>query len=137
LTEKLLVVAKNSSHPHFNDYLFETLGISIRIGCVADSNVVTSFEEVLFPIFQGILQQDIQEFVPYVFQILSLLLGQHKSGSIPEPYMVLFPCFLAPVLWERPGNVHPLVQLLQTFIQTGAAQISASEKIDCLVCFRS
>lgn len=69
------------------------------------------------------------EFVPYVFQILSLLLGQHKSGGIPEPYMVLFPCLLAPVLWERPGNIHPLVQLLQTFVQTGAAQISASQKV--------
>ncbi|PNF40478.1 Exportin-2 [Cryptotermes secundus] len=133
LTEKLSVVARNPSRPHFNHYLFEALSISIRIVCVADSNAVTSFEEVLFPIFQEILQQDIQEFVPYVFQILSLLLGQHKSGAIPEPYMVLFPCLLAPVLWERPGNIHPLVQLLQTFVQTGAAQISASQKVSGLL----
>lgn len=69
------------------------------------------------------------EFVPYIFQILSLLLGQHKSGTIPDPYMVLFPCLLAPVLWERPGNIHPLVQLLQAFVRTGAAQISASQKV--------
>jgi hypothetical protein len=76
-----------------------------------------------------IFSSDFSEFVPYVFQILSLLLEQHKRGTIPEPYMVLFPCLLAPVLWERPGNIHPLVQLLQAFVQTGAAQISASQKL--------
>lgn len=30
LTEKLAVVAKNPSKPHFNHYLFESLSISIR-----------------------------------------------------------------------------------------------------------
>lgn len=133
LTAKLSVVARNPSRPHFNHCLFETLSISIRIVCSADSNAVTSFEEAFFPIFQGILQQDIQEFVPYIFQILSLLLGQHKSGTIPDPYMVLFPCLLAPVLWERPGNIHPLVQLLQAFVRTGATQISASQKVSGLL----
>ncbi|KDR18464.1 exportin-2 [Zootermopsis nevadensis] len=133
LTEKLSFVARNPSRPHFNHYLFETLSISIRIVCATDSNAVASFEEALFPIFQGILQQDVQEFVPYVFQILSLLLEQHGSGTIPEPYMILFPCLLAPVLWERPGNIHPLVQLLQAFVQTGAAQISASQKLSGLL----
>ncbi|XP_069676561.1 exportin-2 [Periplaneta americana] len=133
LTEKLAIVSRNPSRPHFNHYLFETLSISIKIVCTADANAVSSFEEALFPIFQGILQQDVQEFVPYVFQILSLLLEQHNSGTIPEPYMVLFPCLLAPVLWERPGNIHPLVRLLQAFIHTGAAQISASEKVSGLL----
>ncbi|PSN32353.1 Exportin-2 [Blattella germanica] len=132
LTAKLALAARNPSRPHFNHYLFETISISIRIVCTSNSGAVGSFEEALFPIFQGILQQDIQEFVPYVFQILSLLLEQHNSGTIPEPYMVLFPCLLAPVLWERPGNIHPLVRLLQTFIQTGAAQISASQKVSLI-----
>jgi exportin-2 (importin alpha re-exporter) len=67
LTEKLSIVGKNPSRPHFNHYLFETLSISIRIGCVADSNAVTSFEEVLFPIFHGILQQNIQDIDLYSF----------------------------------------------------------------------
>jgi exportin-2 (importin alpha re-exporter) len=30
LTEKLSVVARNPSRPHFNHYLFETLSISIK-----------------------------------------------------------------------------------------------------------
>ena len=71
----------------------------------------------------------ISEFIPYVFQLLSLLLELHESGTIPEPYMVLFPCLLVPVLWDRPGNIHPLVRLLRAFIHKGAAQIAESQKI--------
>lgn len=67
------------------------------------------------------------EFIPYVFQILSLLL-ELQSSQVPEPYMALFPHLLLPVLWERPGNIPPLVRLLQAFIERGASQIE-SEKI--------
>lgn len=69
------------------------------------------------------------EFIPYVFQLLSLLLELHETGTIPEPYMKLFPCLLVPVLWDRPGNIHPLVRLLRAFIHKGAAQIAESQKI--------
>ncbi|KAJ1519390.1 hypothetical protein ONE63_004682 [Megalurothrips usitatus] len=133
LTEKLALVARNPSKPHFNHYLFETIGLSIRIVCKGNPAAVSSFEEALFPIFQGILSQDVQEFIPYVFQLLSLLLELHESGTIPEPYMVLFPCLLVPVLWDRPGNIHPLVRLLRAFIHKGAAQIAESQKISGLL----
>ncbi|KAK2157652.1 hypothetical protein LSH36_187g00016 [Paralvinella palmiformis] len=122
LTEKLVQVSKNPSKPHFNHYLFESVCIAIRNTCKVNPAAVTSFEEGLFPPFQDILQQDVQEFIPYVFQILSLLLEMH-ADSIPEPYMALFPHLLLPVLWERPGNIPPLVRLLQAFIERGAKQI--------------
>ncbi|XP_054273914.1 exportin-2 [Macrosteles quadrilineatus] len=116
LTDKLTLVARNPSKPHFNHFLFETLVLSIRIVCKTNPAAVSSFEEALFPLFQNILQQDVQEFVPYVFQILSLLLELHGQGQIPEPYLALYPCLLAPMLWERMGNVHPLVRLLRAYI---------------------
>jgi len=81
----------------------------------------------LFPIIQGVLQQDVIEFIPYMFQILSLLLDFHVS-SIPDPYMTLFPCLLVPVLWDRPANIHPLVQLLQAYISKGPQQVAARSK---------
>lgn len=56
------------------------------------------------------------------------MLEQH-TNTVPEPYMILFPCLLAPVLWERPGNVHPLVGLLRAFIAQGASQIVATQKV--------
>ncbi|XP_068140757.1 exportin-2 [Drosophila tropicalis] len=132
LTEILTQVAKNPSRPNFNHYLFETLAISIKIVCQTDASAVSSFEEALFPVFQGILQQDIVEFVPYVFQLLSVLLEvRETSGSpIPEPYWALFPCLLSPALWDRSGNVTPLIRLLSAFIKRGSAQIQATGKLN-------
>ena len=124
LTQKLQQAAKNPTKPHFNHYLFEALCLSIRIVCSSQPGSVGSFETVLFPVIQDILTEDVQEFVPYVFQILSLLLEYHNPGSIPQAYMELFQFLLIPVLWERQGNIKPLVRLIQAYIRIGSAQVS-------------
>lgn len=132
LTEIVQQVAKNPSRPNFNHYLFETLALAIKIVCTAEPNAVSSFEEALFPIFQGILQQDVAEFMPYVFQLLSLLMEiREGTTAIPEPYWALFPCLLSPALWDRSGNVTPLIQLISSFIRQGSAQIVAQNKLVC------
>lgn len=133
LTDKLSIVSRNPSRPNFNHYLFETLSLSIKIVCKTNPQAVSSFEQVLFPIFQGILQSDVQEFIPYVFQILAMLLELHTSTNVPEPYMALFPCLLAPVLFERQGNIHPLNRLLQAFILRGSHQIIQLDKTSGLL----
>uniref|UniRef100_A0A8D3DNW8 Exportin-2 n=1 Tax=Scophthalmus maximus TaxID=52904 RepID=A0A8D3DNW8_SCOMX len=134
LTHKLLAVSKNPSKPHFNHYLFESLCLSVRITCKANPITVSSFEEALFPVFTEILQNDVQEFLPYVFQVMSLLLEIHDN-SIPSSYMALFPHLLQPVLWERTGNIPPLVRLLQAYLEKGGATIanSAADKIPGLL----
>ncbi|CAB1353828.1 unnamed protein product [Coregonus sp. 'balchen'] len=121
LTHKLLLVSKS-------------LCLSIRITCKANPTTVGSFEEALFPVFTEILQNDVQEFVPYVFQVMSLLLEIHTC-SIPNSYMTLFPHLLQPVLWERTGNIPPLVRLLQAYLEKGGATIasSAADKIPGLL----
>ncbi|XP_011881255.1 PREDICTED: exportin-2 [Vollenhovia emeryi] len=133
LTEKLAMVSRNPSRPNFNHYLFETLSLSIKIVCKTNPEATTSFEQALFPIFQGILQQDIPEFIPYVFQILALLLELRPSQDVPEPYMALFPCLLSPVLFEHQANIHPLIRLLQAFISRGPHQIAAQDKTSALL----
>ena len=72
----------------------------------------------------------VTEFLPYVFQVMSLLLEIH-SNSIPASYMALFPHLLQPVLWERTGNIPPLVRLLQAYLEKGGPTIasSAADKI--------
>uniref|UniRef100_A0A6I8SJM6 Exportin-2 n=1 Tax=Xenopus tropicalis TaxID=8364 RepID=A0A6I8SJM6_XENTR len=134
LTQKLLAVSKNPSKPHFNHYLFEAICLSIRITCRANPAAVGSFEDALFLVFTEILQSDVQEFIPYVFQVMSLLLEIH-ANDIPTSYMALFPHLLQPVLWERTGNIPPLVRLLQAYLERGANTIaaSASDKIPGLL----
>nr|XP_010309948.1 PREDICTED: exportin-2 isoform X2 [Balearica regulorum gibbericeps] len=134
LTQKLLAVSKNPSKPHFNHYMFESICLSIRITCKANPDAVGSFEEALFMVFTEILQNDVQEFIPYVFQVMSLLLEMHKN-EIPSSYMALFPHLLQPVLWERTGNIPPLVRLLQAYLERGANTIAsaAADKIPGLL----
>uniref|UniRef100_A0A674I1M6 Exportin-2 n=1 Tax=Terrapene triunguis TaxID=2587831 RepID=A0A674I1M6_9SAUR len=134
LTQKLLAVSKNPSKPHFNHYMFESICLSIRITCKANPAAVGSFEEALFMVFTEILQNDVQEFIPYVFQVMSLLLEIHKN-DIPSSYMALFPHLLQPVLWERTGNIPPLVRLLQAYLEKGANTIAsaAADKIPGLL----
>lgn len=75
------------------------------------------------------------EFIPYVFQVMSLLLEMHKN-EIPSSYMALFPHLLQPVLWERTGNIPPLVRLLQAYLERGAntiASAAADKIVSCIV----
>jgi len=123
LTNKLTQAAKNPTRPHYNHYLFESLSLSIRIVCKTNPGAVANFEQVLFPVFEEILKTDVQEFVPYVFQIMSLMLELHSNGTVPQPYMAIFPFLIMPLLWERPANIQPLVRLLQAFISRGTAQV--------------
>lgn len=129
ITAKVELVAKNPSRPHFNHYLFETLSLAIKIVCKTNNSAVQSFEDILFPIIQGIFQQDIQEFLPYVFQILSLLMEYSAPGNISEAYMSLLPCLLVPVLWERPANISPLVRLLSAYSIVLAPAVVAQDKL--------
>ena len=59
----------------------------------------------------------------------------HSTG-VPDTYMALFPHLLAPVLWERPGNIPPLVRLIQAFIIQGANQIEAEKLVSCWIVLR-
>lgn len=114
--------------------MFEAICLSIRITCKANPAAVVNFEEALFLVFTEILQNDVQEFIPYVFQVMSLLLETHKN-DIPSSYMALFPHLLQPVLWERTGNIPALVRLLQAFLERGSNTIAsaAADKIPGLL----
>ncbi|XP_025837252.1 exportin-2-like [Agrilus planipennis] len=50
-------------------------------------------------------------------------------GAISEPYMQLLPCLLAPVLWERPANISPLVRQLCAYLTQAAPQVIAQDKL--------
>ncbi|NXW26488.1 XPO2 protein, partial [Phaetusa simplex] len=107
LTQKLLAVSK----------IYGSYELTVTI-FAAFVNVIASFPE----------------FIPYVFQVMSLLLEMHKN-EIPSSYMALFPHLLQPVLWERTGNIPPLVRLLQAYLERGANTIAsaAADKIPGLL----
>ena len=69
------------------------------------------------------LQQDVVEFAPYVFQLLSQMIEMHP-GPLPPAYMAIFPALLAPTLWERQANVTPLVRLLEAYLRVAPAEVA-------------
>jgi len=89
------------------------------------ATAISQFEAGLFPPFTPIIVNDVVEFLPYVFQILSMMLELRPVAAgtvtrsfysnppgIPGPYAELLPFLLKPDLWERSGNHQSLISLL-------------------------
>eukprot|EP00586_Coscinodiscus_wailesii_P008972 CAMPEP_0172520780 /NCGR_PEP_ID=MMETSP1066-20121228/292199_1 /TAXON_ID=671091 /ORGANISM="Coscinodiscus wailesii, Strain CCMP2513" /LENGTH=996 /DNA_ID=CAMNT_0013303589 /DNA_START=78 /DNA_END=3069 /DNA_ORIENTATION=- len=117
LTEALARVAKNPRDPQFNHYLFESIAVLIRSVCTKDPSHTTAFESLLFTPFQTILQMDITEFTPYVFQLFAQLLEYRpKSAGLGAAYTAILPALLTPVLWDRKSNIPALTRLLCAYV---------------------
>ena len=132
LSEILLAVARNPTQPGFNHYLFESIAALVKFGCQPGERVAPA-EESLFPPFQLILQEDVQEFHPYVFQILAQLVELRSSTSsstssattLPETYMQLLPPLLTPMFWERAGNIPALGRLLRSYVTAAPGEVAS------------
>ncbi|ORY84121.1 putative importin-alpha export receptor [Leucosporidium creatinivorum] len=129
LTRILGEISKNPSNPKFNHFTFESISALVRFITAGTPSTLPEFESSLFPPFQAILQQDISEFSPFVFQILSQLLELHDAADFPEAYKALLPPLLTPTLWESKGNVPALVRLFRAFLSRGAQDIVAANQL--------
>lgn len=72
--------------------------------------------------------------MPYVFQLLSLLVEQRcafSSGGLPEnsPYLALVSCLLTPPLWDRAANVRALVRLLSALTVAANQQLIRDNRL--------
>ena len=124
LSSVLLEVCKSPVNPTFNHYLFECISCLISIVARFSPKNVGFFEEKLFPLFATILNQEIAEFMPYTFQLLSQML---ECGEAKESYWKVLPTLLAPPLWENAGNRPSLVRLLQAYISQGMQKMLAEK----------
>eukprot|EP00934_Nitzschia_sp_Nitz4_P009244 Nitzschia sp. Nitz4//scaffold21_size171442//24428//27509//NITZ4_002145-RA/size171442-processed-gene-0.41-mRNA-1//-1//CDS//3329542363//9234//frame0 len=120
-------VCKNPRNPSYNHYLFESIAALVRNCCSVDASKTGELEQLLFPPFQTVLQMDILEFTPYVFQVLAQLLEYRSEGSGLGPaYTSLFPPLLTASLWEKRGNVPGLVRLLRAYLKRAAPELVES-----------
>ncbi|KAF5835999.1 cellular apoptosis susceptibility/chromosome segregation 1-like protein [Dunaliella salina] len=122
LARMLLEVCKNPRNPGFNHYLFESVAALIRHVGSGNPTMIDTFEQLLFPAFNHVLQQDVQEFHPYVFQVFSQLI-ELRTPPLPAVYLQIFPPLLHPQFWERSGNVPALVRLLQAYLAKAPAEV--------------
>lgn len=103
----------------------------IRFVVAGTPSTLPEFEAALFPPFQYILAQDIAEFSPFVFQILSQLLELHQPGTLPAAYEALIPPVMDASLWiNNRGNIPALVRLLRAFLEKGSNIIVSTGQLD-------
>ena len=127
LTAVLARVSKNPRNPQFNHYMFESIAVLVRSVCSKQPEATSAFQLLLFPPFQTVLQMDVSEFTPYVFQVLAQLLEYRPAGSgLGEAYTMLFPPLLTPDLWERKGNIPALVRLLRAYLEKAGPELVAT-----------
>lgn len=118
LLEQLLniinIIAKNPSNPRFNHFTFESIAVIIKY------NHVTKWNEFVTGImgsFLALLGEDVQEFVPYIFQIFAYLLEiSPASQSLPDSYKQLVVPLLSPSVWEFKGNIPAVARLLKSIV---------------------
>lgn len=129
------VIKQNPSNPRFYYYHFEAIGALARsCGNVPNVNLLAR----LWDTFAAIISEDISEFIPFVFQIFSLLLETSTSTDIPGQIKVLLDLVLAPSAWESRGNVPPLSRFLSAIIPRAAAEILKENKLEAiLILFQS
>ncbi|EPS41095.1 hypothetical protein H072_5033 [Dactylellina haptotyla CBS 200.50] len=119
-------ISKNPSNPRFNHYHFEAMGALIRfVGPLNPAH----FENALNQPFMNILGNEVQEFNPYVFQLLGLLLECNPGAPLPDLYKSLIQPILTVTLWETRGNIPALVRLLNAVCARESAHILTNNQI--------
>lgn len=125
-----MVIRHNPSNPRFYYYHFEGIGALVRYAAPSQPE---KLETGLYDPFAAILQADVAEFQPYVFQLFAALLEANPSGTLSSYYQQLIQPVLLPTLWESKGNVPALVRLLCAMIPRGAEIIVANNQIEAIL----
>ncbi|KAG0677522.1 importin-alpha export receptor [Pichia californica] len=107
------IISKNPSNPKFSHYTFESICIILKYYQTAIKDFYSVLKNTLF----GILGQDIQEFIPYSFQILSFVLESYPiNEDLPIEYEQLIKPLCSPQVWEFKGNIPAIKRLLSAII---------------------
>ncbi|KAL8674355.1 MAG: hypothetical protein Q9168_001215 [Polycauliona sp. 1 TL-2023] len=124
------IISSNPANPRFYYYHFEALGAFIRFAAPLQPGTI---ENALFPIFLSILENEVQEFIPYVFQLFAALLEANSSGSLTAYYTSLVQPILNPHLWSSRGNIPALVRLVSSLMTRGASQIAQNKQLETIL----
>jgi len=106
-------LSSNPAYPDFSHYLFEILAATIsRAG--GDLGYV---EGPVFELLSYILENDVTDFIPYVFQIIGTYLLCYPEGTTPSSfYIEKYSYFIQAQLWQPQGNIPALAFLIRSYI---------------------
>jgi exportin-2 (importin alpha re-exporter) len=121
------IIAANPSNPRFYYYHFESLGALVRFTPSGQADALASH---LFTPFAAILSNNVEEFMPYVFQLMAALLEAEPSKPLPSEYIPLIAPILGPALWDQRGNIPALVRLLSAITTRAADQLVQGNQVE-------
>lgn len=124
------VIRHNPSNPGFCYYHFESLGALIRF---AGPSHPDKIEEQLFPTFMEVLQGQVDEFSPYIFQLYALMVATNPAPTLSPNFQQLVAPVLTPSTWDSRGNVPALTRLLNVMIPRGAEQMAAANQTEAIL----
>ncbi|KAF9036301.1 CAS/CSE protein [Panaeolus papilionaceus] len=129
LVNILGVISKNPSNPQFDQYIFESISALMKFVTAGNNAALPTFEAALFGPFTIILQQDIDQYIPYVFQVLAQMLEFHRGGTVPQDYRNMLPFLLTPAGWQQKGSIPGLVRLLKAFLSQDSDAMFAAGQV--------
>ena len=124
------VIQANPSNPRFYYYHFESLGAVIRFSGAQRAETLV---QALYQPFATILSHNVEEFMPYVFQLMAALTEEEPSKPLPASYQPIVGAVLSPSLWEQRGNVPALARLLAAFITRASQQIIQANQLSSVL----
>ncbi|CAL1709388.1 unnamed protein product [Somion occarium] len=122
LVRILGIISSNPSNPNFDQYIFESISALMRFVVTSNPATLPIFEQALFGPATIILQQDIDQYIPYVFQLLAQMLELHTT-DVPVAYRDLLQFLLTPASWQQKGSIPGLVKLLKAFLARDSAHM--------------
>ncbi|KAG6828872.1 hypothetical protein H0H92_006481 [Tricholoma furcatifolium] len=122
------LISKNPSNPRFDQFIFESIAGLMRFIVSGNAATLSTFQQALFDPFTYILKEDIDQYVPYVFQVLAQMLDLNKTG-VPAQFRELLPFLLVPAVWQQKGSIPGLVKLLKAFLARDSAQMLAAGQV--------
>lgn len=69
ISKKLIEACKNPREPIFNQYMFESVASLLKYATEGNDALLDEMQQTLFPAFDMVINQDVQEFHPYIFQV--------------------------------------------------------------------
>lgn len=128
------IISANPSNPKFYYYHFESIGALIRFTASTHAEAVGA---VLFAPFAAILSKPVDEFIPYVFQLVAALFEAEPTKPLTEQYKQLIAPILGPSVWEQRGNIPAATRLLSAIVPRAADELlSANQVVSVLGIFQ-
>ncbi|KJP86784.1 hypothetical protein AK88_03598 [Plasmodium fragile] len=117
LDNTIKIIINESHNPLFNHYLFELLTLIISL--IYKSQHVSSInqvEEVVISTFSQILQMYVHDFIPYIFQILSIIVD--NTCTVQKIHVKILSNLYEMDLWKSTvGNVNGIICVLKSFFK--------------------